>query len=146
MKNTVSLYCTQLDVLYSEISLYKTEDNIWKLTGDITNSPGTLCLHICGNLNHFIGSLIGNSGYIRDREKEFADRNVSRKDLLELIEQTKRNISEILGKLNDDDFHKIYPENKFGENPSYAFIFSRLISHLSYHLGQINYHRRILDN
>lgn len=140
------MYLTQLDALSKEISLYENEDDIWKLAGAISNTPGTLCLHICGNLNHFIGSLIGNTGYVRNREKEFSDKNVSRKTLLDLIEETKKNVSDTFGRLTDEDFHKIYPDNKFGENPSYAFIFSRLISHLSYHLGQINYHRRLLNN
>lgn len=146
MKNITSLYLTQLDALSKEITLYKNEENIWKLAGTLSNTPGNLCLHICGNLKHFIGSMIGNTGYVRNRDKEFSDKNVSRNELLDLIEETKKDVSDSLGRLKDEDFHKIYTDKKFGENPTYAFIFSRLISHLSYHLGQINYHRRILDN
>lgn len=146
MKNITSLYLTQLDALSKEITLYKNEENIWKLAGTLSNTPGNLCLHICGNLKHFIGSMIGNTGYVRNRDKEFSDKNVSRNELLDLIEETKKDVSDSLGRLKDKDFHKIYTDKKFGENPTYAFIFSRLISHLSYHLGQINYHRRILDN
>lgn len=126
--------------------MYKYEADIWKLSGAINNTPGNLCLHICGNLNHFIGSIIGNSGYIRDRDKEFSEKNVSREMLIDLIIETKKNIADTFDKLSDEDFGKIYPDKKFGENPTYAFIFSRLISHLSYHLGQINYHRRITEN
>lgn len=146
MKNIKLLYLIQLDTLKSEISMYKYEADIWKLSGAINNTPGNLCLHICGNLNHFIGSIIGNSGYIRDRDKEFSEKNVSREMLIDLIIETKKNIADTFDKLSDEDFGKIYPDKKFGENPTYAFIFSRLISHLSYHLGQINYHRRITEN
>lgn len=145
MNNINKLYIIQLDALSNEISLYKIEDNIWKLEGSIANTPGNLCLHICGNLNYFLWNLIGNSGYVRNRDKEFSEKNISRKNLLELIEKTKENLNDMFSKISSEDFKRIYPDDKFGENSTYAFVFARLISHLSYHLGQINYHRRITD-
>lgn len=146
MNSYKQLYINFLDALKEEISLYKNEEDIWKLSGAISNTPGNLCLHLCGNLDHFFGAIIGNTGYIRDRDMEFSKKNVSRKELIDGIEQTKTMLGKIFDQLTLEDVNKIYPVNKFGENVTYGFVFSRLISHLAYHIGQINYHRRILDN
>ncbi|MBV6478672.1 MAG: hypothetical protein HGGPFJEG_01427 [Ignavibacteria bacterium] len=122
MKNISALFIRHLDDLHKEISSYKNEKDIWKLTGDISNTPGNLCLHICGNLNFFIGNLIGNNGYVRYRDREFSDKNVSRARLLNLINETKNSVADILDKLNDEDFHKIYPDDRFGEKSTFAYI------------------------
>ena len=145
MDSYKQLYITFLNSLRDEISLYNNEENIWKISGEISNTPGNLCLHICGNLNHFFGAVIGNTGYVRERDLEFSKKNVSRAELLKGVEETKNMIEKIFDGLNIDDLNKIYPIDKFGENVTYGFIFSRLISHLAYHVGQINYHRRLLD-
>lgn len=146
MNSFKKLYLDFLNALTEEISLYKNEEDIWKLSGNISNTPGNLCLHLCGNLKHFYGAIIGNTGYIREREMEFSMKNVSKADLIKEIEETKNMMEKIFDGLKAEDINKIYPEDKFGENVTYGFIFSRLISHLAYHIGQINYHRRILDN
>ena len=145
MNSFKQLYIGFLDALIKEISLYKSEDNIWKLSGEIANTPGNLCLHICGNLNYFFGAIIGNTGYIRDRDLEFSKKNVSREELIKGVEETKNMLTQLFDSLTINDVDKIYPIDKFGDNVTYGFIFSRLVSHLSYHIGQINYHRRILD-
>ena len=146
MNSYKQLYITFLNSLKNEISFYKNEENIWKLSGEISNTPGNLCLHICGNLNHFFGAVIGNTGYVRERDLEFSKKNVSRAELLKGVEETKNMIEKIFDCLTPEDINNIYPIDKFGENVTYDFIFSRLVSHLAYHVGQINYHRRILDN
>ncbi|MBK7160077.1 MAG: DinB family protein [Ignavibacteria bacterium] len=145
MNSFKQLYLNFLNSLKDEISLYKDPGKIWLLSGSISNTPGNLCLHICGNLNHFFGAVIGNTGYIRERDQEFSKRNLSREELFGAIDETKIMIGKIFDDLTQDDINKIYPINKFGENVTYGFIFSRLVSHLSYHLGQINYHRRLTD-
>lgn len=145
MDSYKQLYITFLNSLRDEISSYNNEENIWKISGEISNTPGNLCLHICGNLNHFFGAVIGNTGYVRERDLEFSKKNVSRVELLKGVEETKNMIEKIFDGLNIDDLNKIYPVDKFGEKVTYGFIFSRLISHLAYHVGQINYHRRLLD-
>jgi len=138
MNSFKQLYLNFLNSLKDEISLYKDPGNIWLLSGSISNTPGNLCLHICGNLNHFFGAVIGNTGYIRERDQEFSIKNLSKEELIGTIEDTKIMIGKIFDELKSDDVNKIYPINKFGENVTYGFMFSRLVSHLSYHLGQIN--------
>jgi hypothetical protein len=146
MQTYKKLYIDFLNALKNEISLYKNEENIWKIVGDITNTPGNLCLHLSGNLKHFYGAIIGNTGYVRERDLEFSRKNVSRDDLIKEVDDTISMIEKIFNGLTLEDINRIYPDDKFGENVTYGFVFSRLISHLSYHIGQINYHRRILDN
>lgn len=138
------LYLQHLDFVKDEISLYKNEEDIWKLVDGINNTPGNLCLHICGNLNHFFGATIGKDGYIRDRDKELSGKNVKRDELIKGIEKTKEMITKVFDKLNENDLNLPYPEIYFGENATTGYVVSRLIAHLNYHLGQINYHRRIL--
>lgn len=146
MNTYKQLYIDFLNALKKEISLYKNEGNIWKLEGDIANTPGNLCLHVCGNLKHFYGAVMGNTGYVRERDLEFSEKNISREILLNEVDETISIIEKIFDGLTSDDINMIYPIDKFGKNVTYGFIFSRLISHLSYHIGQINYHRRIIDN
>lgn len=146
MNTYKQLYIDYLFALKNEILLYKDEENIWKLEGDITNSPGNLCLHLSGNLKHFFGTILGNTDYVRERDLEFSRKNVSREDLIKDVDETISVMEKVFDGLTLDDVNNIYPIDKFGENVTYGFVFSRLISHLSYHIGQINYHRRILDN
>lgn len=145
MNSYKELYLKYLNDVKDEISLYKNEENIWKLAGEINNTPGNLCLHLCGNLNHFIGATIGNTGYIRERELEFSQKNVKKEELIKEIEKTKAMIEKVFNTITLENINDIYPLDKFGDQVTIGFIMSRLVSHLAYHLGQINYHRRILD-
>ncbi len=70
------LFLRDLEKLKTEISSFKDEKKIWEISGEIKNSAGNLCLHLCGNLQHFIGAVLGNSGYIRNRDAEFSRKNV----------------------------------------------------------------------
>ena len=139
----------ELNKLAEEIKLYNPEENIWKLHGDIKNSGGNLCLHICGNLQHFIGNVLGNSGYVRNRDKEFSDKNIPVAELLKEIETTKKIVVKTLQSIPDEDLDKEYtdfPSHFLGTEDMTIFYFlAHLISHLGYHTGQINYHRRLIS-
>ncbi|MDX1627550.1 MAG: DUF1572 family protein [Fulvivirga sp.] len=138
----IALFDRDLARLKQEIELYP-ETELWKTLPGITNSAGNLTLHICGNLKHFIGAQLGNSGYIREREKEFADKNVSKSALYDNIDQTRQVISKTLGSLSDKNLDSTYPLQMWGKEITTEFFLIHLQSHLNYHLGQINYLRRI---
>lgn len=70
------LFYRDLTRLKTEIELYQNENYIWKTPKEITNSAGNLCLHLVGNLNTYIGSAIGNTNYIRNRELEFSSKDI----------------------------------------------------------------------
>jgi hypothetical protein len=133
-----------LDKLESEIKLYPSEESIWKLQGDIKNSAGTLCLHLCGNLQHYIGVGLGKSDYVRNRDNEFAARNIGRQLLLEDIVRTKQAVREALSKADPAILETDYPLPVFENKMTVQFFMIHLAAHLEYHLGQVNYHRRIV--
>ncbi|MBK8966582.1 MAG: DUF1572 family protein [Lewinellaceae bacterium] len=139
------LFRRDLQLLAEQIKLYPNESALWAVQGDISNAGGNLCLHLCGNLKHFIGAVLGQSGYIRDRPYEFAAKEVPREKLLADIEETIAIVSRTLAKLPESELEKDYPLEKRGEIVSTAHMLVHLYGHLSYHLGQVNYHRRLLN-
>jgi uncharacterized damage-inducible protein DinB len=143
-KVLIELYERDLAKLKSEIEQYDAEADLWKTTAGISNSAGNLCLHLTGNLNHFFGAVLGESGYLRDREAEFADRNVSREKMLADIDETLDVVRSTLAGLTENDLDKPYPIEVFGHPLTTGFFLVHLTTHLNYHLGQINYHRRLV--
>ncbi|MEE6127063.1 DinB family protein [Chryseobacterium arthrosphaerae] len=140
-----SLYNRDLNKLKTEIEAYQKEENIWKTDKNISNSAGNLCLHLIGNLNHFIGAQLGNTGYIRHRELEFSLKDIPQAELTEKIEATATMIDTVLSQLSDEDLKKEYPLVVFEDKMTTGYFLIHLVTHLDYHLGQINYHRRLLD-
>ena len=141
----VELFNRDLDALKKEINSYSNESILWVTKSDIKNSPGNLCLHICGNLQHFIGSVLGNTGYVRNRDAEFNKKNVPKNELLISIDTTKEVIQNVLESLSENQLEKDYPIDVFKKKMTTTFFLIHLAGHLNYHLGQINYHRRLLD-
>lgn len=139
-----SILIRDLDALEKEIRSYENEADFWKLGGDIKNTAGNLTLHICGNLQHFVGAVIGQDGYVRAREQEFGKKEVPAADLLAEIERTKSAVISALDQLSDQDLESTYPIEVFGKPMTFSYFLIHLTGHLMYHLGQINYHRRLL--
>jgi uncharacterized damage-inducible protein DinB len=139
------LFERDLEKLKTEITSYKDESKMWEVNGEIKNSAGNLCLHICGNLKHFIGATLGNSGYIRNREAEFNSKNIPVEEMQKEIDKTIIIIKKTLNELDEKRLKEIYPINVFGKEMTRGFFLAHLTTHLNYHLGQINYHRRLLD-
>jgi len=139
-----SILIRDLTSLESEIQSYEHEADIWKLDGEIKNTAGNLTLHICGNLQHFVGSIIGKDGYVRKREDEFGKKEVPAADLLAEIDRTKSAVTSALDQFSDQDLESTYPIQVFGKPMTFSYFLIHLTGHLMYHLGQINYHRRLL--
>lgn len=147
LKNSlIKIFDRDLEKLKSEILLFDDESELWLTAGAVKNSPGNLCLHICGNLNHFIGHVLGGTDYIREREKEFSLKNVPREELIKTCDETKTLILQILEKIDEDNFKINYPINVFKEEMTTEFFLIHLATHLNYHLGQINNQRRLMLN
>ena len=132
-----------LHQLKAEIAGYPDEKSLWQAPDGISNSAGNLCYHLCGNLNHFIGQGLGHTGYVRNREEEFGIRDVPKTRLLEMITDTESMLENVLPQIAD--FTAPYPSGYFPEDNSIQFVINRLAAHLGYHVGQVNYHRRLLD-
>lgn len=139
------IFDRDLTQLAKEVESYNKESDLWLLPEGISNTGGNLCLHLVGNLQYFIGNQLGNTGYIRNRKAEFEDKNVLVSALLLEIKTTQLVVEKTLSDLNQEDLEENYPIEVFGKPMTTGFFLIHLCSHLNYHLGQINYHRRLLS-
>ncbi|MEP5945145.1 MAG: DUF1572 family protein, partial [Balneola sp.] len=127
------LFARDFETLESEIFAYSTEENLWIKEPGINNSAGNLGLHLAGNLAHFLGAILNNSGYIRDREFEFNGK-VDRDELINRIRDSRKTVRETMDNLTPEDFSKTYPLQPFGFEMSTEYFLIHLYSHFSYHL------------
>jgi hypothetical protein len=134
----------ELKALRREIESYPTEGDLWKILPGVANPGGNLALHLAGNLQYFLGNVLGKSGYVRNRDAEFADRDVPRADLLREIDNAIAAVDLGMSKISEADLAKPYPEKVGGVNSSTGAFLAHFATHLAYHLGQVDYHRRIL--
>ncbi len=139
-----SLFERDLKKVIEELKLYKNETDLWEIKSGISNSGGNLALHLLGNLNTYIGKNIGNTGYIRDRPLEFSAKNIASSTIIKDFENTIAMIKMVLNTQNNEHLQKIYPENVLGYEMTTEYFLLHLLAHLNYHLGQINYHRRLV--
>ena len=134
----------ELESVKTEIAAYPDDAGVWATPPGITNSAGTLALHLAGNLEHFIGAQFGKTGYVREREVEFAARNIPRAEIIGKIDAAIAAVETGLSRLSDEDLHGVYPL-PFGDATVHNGDFMiHLVAHLGYHLGQIDYHRRLI--
>ncbi|MBD0257007.1 MAG: DinB family protein [Cytophagales bacterium] len=140
-----ALYDRDLQRLHNEIAAFQHEANLWQTRGHVPNPAGNLGLHLVGNLSAYIGDTIGHQPYVRDRPAEFAARNVPKQELLGQIARTQAVVLSSLQALPANDLALPYPEEVLGYKMTTGFFLMHLLAHLSYHLGQINYLRRILE-
>ena len=131
--------------LIEEINLFKSEENVWRTDGSVKNSCGNLVLHIIGGLNYLVGAVLAHTGYVRNRDQEFNRKDVGRKELVAQLEELIPMINKTLNALTPQDMEAEYPVffDKAGTSTSY--VLAQLLAHLNYHLGQVNYLRRILE-
>ncbi len=142
--STQKIFERDLSILEKEISLYQSEESIWLIQKEIKNSSGNLCLHLCGNLQYYVGAVLGNSEYIRNRELEFSAKNIPKEKLIHEVQTTKRVVMSTLDRLGTNSIEMIYPVDVFKEPMTIGHFLIHLTAHLGYHLGQINYHRRLI--
>lgn len=140
-----SLFNRDLNQLKVEIDSYQNESLIWVIDKNISNSAGNLCLHLIGNLNTYIGAEIGKTNYVRNRPLEFSLKNIPKSELINKIDETILVINNALTILSETDLEAIYPQIVFEKEMTTGFFLVHLTTHLAYHLGQINYHRRLLE-
>jgi len=145
VETLTKLFTRDLHKLKSEIESYRQEDKIWITDKSITNSAGNLCLHLIGNLNTYIGGALGHTGYIRQRDLEFSLKDIEKAQLIKRIEETIHVVISTLRQLEEKNLEEEYPLLVFDQKTSIEYMLIHLATHLGYHLGQINYHRRLLD-
>lgn len=138
------LLAREIEAFQREIALFPDDESVWKTPEGITNSAGTLAHHIAGNLQHFVGAVLGGSGYLRNREAEFGSRSATRSELVAELGAALTAVRTVLPGLPDDVWRREFPEPVMGHRlPADRFLI-HLCAHAAYHLGQTGYLRRVL--
>lgn len=138
------LYARDLQRLRDAVAAYPDDDALWRTAGAISNSGGTLCLHLCGNLRHFIGHTLGGHAYVRDREREFSARGLTRAELLAEVDRMRIEVLGTLAALEPTALERTFPQHLMEREWRTDELLVHLHGLLCYHLGQLDYHRRIL--
>ena len=147
MLNTTlaSFYERDLRALIGEVNAFKDEADLWRTEGSVRNSAGNLVLHIIGGMNFLIGTTLAQTGYIRDRDLEFSKKGVERKELVAQLEALITLINNTLNALTPEEMKADYPIFFDKPNTSVTYVLVQLLAHLNYHLGQVNYLRRVME-
>lgn len=135
----------ELARMEDQLQAYEDEEDIWKIEGSIRNSAGTLAAHGAGNLLHYIGAVLGGTDYERDRDREFSGEWLPREELLTRLRLARRDVERFIPALTEDQLEAPFPETpeRYAGASTYWFLI-HLAAHLSWHLGQMDYHRRLL--
>ena len=144
INSSIKIFDRDIQLAIDELEKYKKDEDIWILPSGINNSAGTLALHLSGNLQYFVGTILGGSDYKRDRPNEFAARDIPRPEVIAEFKKAKLLVHETLESLDPAILSEDYPASWYDKPVSNYFILTHLMGHLNYHLGQINYHRRLL--
>lgn len=130
--------------LMNEIEAYPSDEALWRVAPGIANSAGTLALHVAGNVQYFIGAVLDRSGFVRDRDAEFASRGLPRAKLLVELEAAITAVQRALPRLTPAELGAEYPVPIAGRMVGTMDLLIHLAAHLGYHLGQVDYHRRFV--
>lgn len=132
-----------LQTFRQEIELFPGDETVWQTVPGVANPAGTLSLHVCGNLRHYLGAVLGSSGYVRDRDAEFRLRGIPRHELVENLRGTEDVVARVLQSLTPENLLEPYPEPVAGILRTDWFLL-HLGTHLAFHLGQAGYLRRMI--
>jgi uncharacterized damage-inducible protein DinB len=143
-QDLIDLFQRDLKKLIAELEAYPDEAGLWTKAGEIKNSAGNLALHLIGNLNQFIGVDLGGTDFKRDREAEFNSSGMARAEIIKQLEATITTIETVVGSLTNAQLEAKFPKEVLGHAMTTQGFLLHLYGHLNYHLGQVNYHRRLL--
>jgi hypothetical protein len=133
-----------LRALRRELEAYPDERQLWSQAPGMPNSAGTLALHLAGNVQHYIGARFGGSGYVRNREAEFARRDISRAELVAEVERARAAVRTGFGAMDPEALDRDFPEVIGGSRLRTVDYLVHLCAHFAYHLGQLDSHRRVV--
>jgi uncharacterized damage-inducible protein DinB len=139
----IDLYTREIDKLKNEILNFESDEQLWKTPEPHIVPAGNTCLFIAGTLQHYIGNVMGDSGYIRNKEAEMKARNVPRERLLEEIDNTKQVVIDTLEQISKTELQRGFPTNEFEEPITTEFYLIHLLKNMGFHLGQISVLRQL---
>jgi uncharacterized damage-inducible protein DinB len=134
----------ELRAVRRQLDAYPDDASVWTEVPGLPNTGGTLALHLAGNLRHFFGAILAGDGYVRDRDAEFSRRGVPRAELTRLLESAAASVNAALDGLSEEKWRVPYPELIAKRRVATDQFLVHLATHLAYHLGQLDYHRRMV--
>jgi len=143
-RDLTALITRELDTLIREVDLFPDDESIWKTSTGVSNSCGTLALHCAGNLRHYVGAVLGGSGYVRDRAREFSQRSGTRAELTAELREARSAVVGTLPTLGAAVLDADFPEPIAGVTLPTRLFLMHLAVHLGFHVGQADYLRRML--
>jgi uncharacterized damage-inducible protein DinB len=138
-----ALLARDLTRLVQQLRAFPDQESLWKTAPGVANSAGNLALHLEGNLREYIGRQLGNIPYERQRPLEFSDKGLPVQDMVARIEHVRQVIPGVIQGLSSAALDAPYPEQVLGVPLTTRQFLIHLLGHLNYHLGQIDYLRRI---
>ena len=141
-QSLIGLFTRDLGALRRELESYPDEEWIWVRPPGHPNSAGVLARHLAGNLQHYIGAVLGGSGYRRDRDAEFQAPPWPRAKLIQELDRTERVVVTTLENLADEQLAGRYPQAVGQWELGTTDFLMHLAVHCGFHLGQVDYHRR----
>ena len=134
----------ELEGFEREVSLFPDDESVWKTLPGVANSAGNLAMHVAGNLQHYIGTVLGGTGYLRNRDAEFARRSGSRAEVLAELRQASTVVRDVLPNMDEEKLAGEFPEAVMGMKFCTSPFLIHLCAHAGFHLGQAGYLRRTL--
>jgi len=138
------LLVRELKTLATEIEMFPDEESVWKTLPGVVNSAGVLARHLAGNLQHFVGHVLGGSDYVRNRDAEFGPPTGTRASLVADIERAIATVNAVLTRLDKAALRDEFPQQVGGMTFRTDRFLLHLVAHLAHHLGQVGYLRRIV--
>jgi Protein of unknown function (DUF664) len=125
-----------------ELAAPLTEAQFWARPTEPGNSIGNLVLHLTGNLSHRVGALLGGTGYVRDREREFSVGNAPPKaETLAKLDDAVATFRRVVESLDEARLAAAYPEGLY---PTVLDGLIALLAHFALHRGQMSYIVRLV--
>jgi hypothetical protein len=140
----VSLLTRELEGFKREIRMFPDDESVWRTVPGVTNSAGNLAIHVAGGLRYLVGSLLGGTGYVRNRETEFSRRSGTRSEIVAELDGAIVVVREVLSRLPQDRLAADFPEAVLGAKLRTGIFLIHLCAHAGFHLGQAGYLRRML--
>jgi uncharacterized damage-inducible protein DinB len=142
----VILFVRELETVQREVEMCPDDAALWQTQPGVANSVGNLGAHLAGNVQHFIGAVLGKSGYVRNRDFEFSRREGTRAEIVADLQAAIDAVKKYLPALSDADLEREYPEAVGGVKMRTSLFLMHLASHAAFHMGQADYLRRIANN
>ncbi len=138
------LFARDINKVIEQVRAFPDEQLLWENRPGVSNSAGNLVLHLIGNLKEYVGRQLGGSAFTRQRQKEFSDKGVSSAELIQRLEEVASLVPEVVANLTESSLSAKYPESVLGFEMTTSYFLIHLVAHLNYHLGQIDYLRRVV--